>query len=329
MVNGMIPMNTELIIKYLEGRLGHDQEKELFGWLCASEHNMQLFRELEEEWKSKHIPSVESLAMLQNLRKAINSNTVGRTRRKWQRMWVSAAAAVAVVAGIFVYALYGNTERTEAEKQVFAVEAPMGAHSKISLPDGTQVWLNAGSVLSYDSDFNRSTRDISLNGEAYFEVMHDADKPFRVSVGSCSFTVLGTKFNINAYEDDSMVQTVLMEGSLRFESELAQDIMVPGDMISWDPSEKTCSKEKVNANQYRSWVNGFILYDSITLPALLKRLSREYNINISLETDKYSDRSFRVSYTNGESVDAILSSLCHIIPIHVVRKDGIYYVYGR
>ncbi len=322
-------MDTRLIIRYLEGHLEREREKELFEWLHASEHNMSLFRELEEEWKAKHIPSVESLAMLHNLRKAMERDMPQRRRISSRLWWISAAAAVAVVAGLFAFDFAGLSGRDEEDKQIFAVEAPMGAHSKISLPDGTQVWLNAGSVLSYDSDFNRNTRNINLNGEAYFEVKHDAEKPFCVNVDGCSFTVLGTKFNINAYEADSMVQTVLIEGSLRFDSGMSHDVMLPGEMISWNPSEKVCHKEKVNASQYRSWINGVILYDSITLPALLKRLSREYNISISLETDKFNDKSFRVSYTNGESVDSILSALCQILPIEVSGKDGRYYVYGR
>jgi len=319
-------MNTELIVKYLEGRLERDKEKELFDWLNASSQNMNMFRAIEEEWKTKHIPSVEALRTLHDFRKTIESKTA--VRRRSVRLWTSVAAAAAVIAGIFLYNFAGHSDSVPDEKQIFAIEAPMGTHSKISLPDGTQVWLNAGSVLSYNSDFNRDYRDINLNGEAYFEVKHDAGKPFRVNAGGCSFVVLGTKFNINAYEDDSIVQTVLMEGSLKFEGDGASDIMVPGEMISWHPSEKTYSKETVNASQYRSWVNGVILYDSITLPALLKRLSRGYDINICLETDKFNDKSFRVSYTNGESVDAILSAICNILPVKVVKKNGKYYVYG-
>lgn len=215
---------------------------------------------------------------------------------------------------------------SQNEVQAFSVEAPIGTHSKISLPDGTRVWLNAGSVLSYDSGFNKTARDIRLNGEAYFEVAHNKEKPFKVLANGCSFVVLGTKFNINAYDDDPVVQTVLIEGSLRFETPLSKDVMIPGDMISWNPSEGTYNKEKVNAGQYRSWISGNVLYDSITLPALLKRLSREFGVRICLDTDRFNGKSIRVSYADGESVDSILSALCRILPIEVTQRDGEYHV---
>ncbi|MCM1177872.1 MAG: FecR domain-containing protein [Bacteroidales bacterium] len=317
-------MDTRLIIRYLEGHLELEQERELFDWLNASGQNMQLFREVEAEWKAKHIPSVESLQTVQSLRKAINSHRANRLKNV--RRWISAASVAAMLAGAVVYGISCHFFGSGDEKQRFAVEAPMGAYSKVLLPDGTKVWLNAGSVLSYDSDFNREYRDIDLNGEAYFEVMHDAAKPFRVHADGCSFTVLGTKFNIKAYADNGMVQTVLVEGSLRFENEETRDIMSPGEMILWNPSEKTYSKEKVNARQYCSWINGVVLYDSITLPELLQRLSREYNVNICLDTDLFNGKSFRVSYTDGESVDAIFSALSRILPIAVTWKDGKYHV---
>lgn len=318
-------MDTGLIIKYLEGNLSREYEKELFGWLSASEENMKLFREMEAEWKAKHIPSVEALQTLHSIRDAIKSRD--NNRRKHLRRWIYAsAAAAAVVAGIFIFGITGSDEDSQKELQVFAIEAPMGTHSKISLPDGTRVWLNAGSVLSYDSGFNKTARDIRLNGEAYFEVAHNKEKPFKVLANGCSFVVLGTKFNINAYDDDPVVQTVLIEGSLRFETPLSKDVMIPGDMISWNPSEGTYNKEKVNAGQYRSWISGNIVYDSITLPALLKRLSREYGVRICLDTDRFNGKSIRVSYADGESVDSILSALCRILPIEVTQRDGEYHV---
>lgn len=318
-------MDTGLIIRYLEGSLGREHEKELFDWLSASEQNMDLFREMEAEWKAKHIPSVEALQTLHSIRDAVRTHD--RNRRRRLGYWISAiSAAAAIVAGVFIYGIDRHEAGAEEELQTFIVEAPLGTRSKISLSDGTSVWLNAGSVLSYDSGFNKSERNIHLNGEAYFEVAHNPEKPFQVLAGGCSFVVLGTKFNITAYESDPVVQTVLMEGALRFESPWSQDLMTPGDMISWNPSAGTYNKEKVNAGQYRSWINGNIMYDSITLPALLKRLSREYGVSIFLETDSFNGKTFRVSYANGESVDTILSSLSRIIPIKVTRKDGEYHI---
>lgn len=317
-------MDTKLIIQYLEGRIGKEQEKVLFEWLRDNPDNMRAFREIEFEWKLRHIPSPEAMQAVHAFREQIGHEKKGR--KNFWKVFLSAVSVAAVVAGIFFATRQFVTEQIPEEVQWFFVEAPIGTHSRISLPDGTEVWLNAGSVLSYGSDFNTKDRNINLNGEAYFEVAHNPDKPFIVNAKDCRFTVLGTEFNINAYEEDSIAQVALIEGSLKFDGNGGQEIMTPGDMITWSAGGSTFVKEKVNASQYRAWIDGIILYDNITLPVLLKRLSREYAVNIILETERFNSKSFRVSYTDGESVDAILSSISRIVPIRVTIREGKYYV---
>ena len=96
------------------------------------------------------------------------------------------------------------------------------------------MWLNAGSALSYGSSFNETSREVSLSGEAYFEVARHAALPFRVEARGCTFTVLGTKFDISAYAEDPAVTAALLEGALRFESEDKQEAMTPGDLVTYD-----------------------------------------------------------------------------------------------
>ena len=140
-----------------------------------------------------------------------------RRRRPLRRLWLRISAAAAVLA--LVSTLVLHLLPAERPEQLFTVEAPQGTHSRISLPDGTQVWLNAGSALSYGSSFNETSREVSLSGEAYFEVARHAALPFRVEARGCTFTVLGTKFDISAYAEDPAVTAALLEGALRFESE--------------------------------------------------------------------------------------------------------------
>lgn len=194
---------------------------------------------------------------------------------------------------------------------------PQGTNSRISLPDGTQVWLNAGSTLSYKSDFNRSSRDIDLSGEAYFEVARNADLPFRVEARGCRFTVLGTKFNISAYDSEPEVLAALMEGSLRFESARDREKMMPGDLVTYDCATKQARREQVDADQYRSWIDGVIRYDAITLPALLRRLAREYDVEIDLRTAAFDNKTFRISLTEAQDIHSIMVALGDILPITV------------
>ena len=119
-------------------------------------------REWESCWKRDHVPPADVLDSLDSLRRKI------RRRRPLRRLWLRISAAAAVLA--LVSTLVLHLLPAERPEQLFTVEAPQGTHSRISLPDGTQVWLNAGSALSYGSSFNETSREVSLSGEAYFEV---------------------------------------------------------------------------------------------------------------------------------------------------------------
>ena len=247
-----------------------------------------------------------------------------RARRRWLRF--SAAAAVLILISAFTTR---HLIHTEDPVQMFSVQAPQGTNSRISLPDGSQVWLNAGSTLNYRSDFNRSSRDIGLSGEAYFEVARNADLPFRVQARGCTFTVLGTRFNISAYDEDPDVLAALMEGSLQFESSRSTETMVPGDLITYDCRTMEASRRQVDTDQFRSWIDGIIRYDAISLPALLRRLAREYDVKIELCTDAFDDKTFRISLTEAQDIESIMGGLCDILPISVRRDTCGYRVDSR
>ena len=274
-------------------------------------------REWERCWKRDHVPPADVLDSLDSLRRKI------RRRRPLRRLWLRISAAAAVLA--LVSTLVLHLLPAERPEQLFTVKAPQGTHSRISLPDGTQVWLNAGSALSYGSSFNETSREVSLSGEAYFEVARHAALPFRVEARGCTFTVLGTKFDISAYAEDPAVTAALLEGALRFESEDKQEAMTPGDLVTYDCATATVRREQVDVRQYRAWIDGVIRYDAITLPSLLRRLAREYDVEIDLRTRRFDDTTFRISLSSAQNIKSVMRALCDILPISV-SCEGCRYV---
>ena len=274
-------------------------------------------REWESCWKRDHVPPADVLDSLDSLRRKI------RRRRPLRRLWLRISAAAAVLA--LVSTLVLHLLPAERPEQLFTVEAPQGTHSRISLPDGTQVWLNAGSALSYGSSFNETSREVSLSGEAYFEVARHAALPFRVEARGCTFTVLGTKFDISAYAEDPAVTAALLEGALRFESEDKQEAMTPGDLVTYDCATATVRREQVDVRQYRAWIDGVIRYAAITLPSLLRRLAREYDVEIDLRTRRFDDTTFRISLSSAQNIKSVMRALCDILPISV-SCEGCRYV---
>lgn len=307
----------DLAVRYFEGTISRDEERMLFEFIAASPEHAARMRGWEEAWKREHTPPLGVLASLDLLKTAIRKRDEARLRR---RRWLKFSAAAAVLMLVTTFTTRWFMPK-EAPGQLFSVQAPQGTTSRISLPDGTQVWLNAGSTLDYRSDFNRSSRDISLSGEAYFEVAHNADLPFRVEARGCTFTVLGTRFNISAYDNDPDVLAALMEGSLRFESVRDEETMIPGDLVTYDCATKQARREQVDTDQYRSWIDGVIRYDAITLPALLRRLAREYDVEIQLSTAAFDNKTFRISLTDAQDIESVMSGLCDILPI-TIRRDG-------
>lgn len=313
----------DLAVRYFEGRLSPDKEAELFEFIAASPQNAASFRAWEQDWKQKHTPSVDVLRSFAMLSAKIERSE-GRSRHRRLLFRFSAAAAVLILASLLVP--YFSSQTPE---QIFTVEAPLGTRSRVKLCDGTQIWLNAGSTMSYTSGFNTTSRNIRLSGEAYFEVAKNPKLPFCVEARGCTLTVLGTKFNVSAYDEDPIVQAALMEGALRFESDRDRKTMVPGDLVTYHFDSHIMSCEKADTRQSRDWIDGIIRYDAITLPALLRKLAREYAVSIKLCTTAFDEKTFRISLTKAQDIESILNGLCDILPIVVERDDLGYYVYSR
>ena len=234
------------------------------------------------------------------------------------------AAVIALIVGTTLgiqQAIYLFTPKT-----FFVCEAPLGDKSKIQLSDGTVVWLNAGSVLRYSNHFNTADRVVELEGEGYFEVTKQNGKQFTVKTHEYDVVVKGTKFNVSAYSDDSYITTTLLEGAVELNYKEDQIRMSPGESISLDLVTRQLKGKKVNARQAMAWAEDRIEYDDITLGEMVKKLSRQYDVHIQLESEKLGDMKFRVSLRNKETIVDVMDALKEIIPIKVEYKEKDIYI---
>jgi len=165
---------------------------------------------------------------------------------------------------------------------------PYGNQSKVLLSDSTIVWLNAGSHLIYPSVFNDDTREVMLFGEAYFEVAKNPEKPFIVKTSDLDIKVLGTKFNVSAYAEDNVIQTVLAEGSVEikrnnhgfFSDEM---ILKPNQLASFNKKTHESKTFEVDASYYTIWIQGLLSFDEIDFNRIVKKVERFYNIKIRFD----------------------------------------------
>jgi transmembrane sensor len=153
------------------------------------------------------------------------------------------------------------------------MRTPKGGQYQLTLPDGSKVWLNAASSITYPTTFNGSTREVSMTGEAYFEVAKNRSKPFVVKTTKEEIRVLGTEFNVNAYEDEAAMKTSLLEGSVK----IGNKTLRPGQAYISGHVVQT------NTQQDVAWKNGYFNFDKADLPAVLRQLSRWYDIEVKYE----------------------------------------------
>ncbi|WP_114936956.1 FecR family protein [Mucilaginibacter endophyticus] len=173
------------------------------------------------------------------------------------------------------------------------VATPKGGQYKVILPDGTNVWLNASSSISYPTVFKGAERMVTLNGEGYFEVAKNKAMPFRVKSALQTIEVLGTHFNINAYADEAVVKTTLLEGSVKVISETSSTLIVPGEQAVINrQGNGVISKQQVNLDAEVAWKNGVFSFADEDIREVMRQVSRWYDIDVVYEGDMPTEKFF-------------------------------------
>lgn len=158
---------------------------------------------------------------------------------------------------------------------------PRGGQYAITLADGTRVWLNSSSSLSFPSAFSGPERKVELTGEAYFEVAEMARQPFRVRVNGIDVTVLGTHFNIMAYADEEAVQTTLLEGAVQVRNEAGSSLLKPGQQALVKEAGAIRVRDGVDTEQVVAWKNGLFQFEKTRIETIMRQLSRWYGIEVA------------------------------------------------
>lgn len=162
--------------------------------------------------------------------------------------------------------------------QINSLATPRGGRFTITLSDGTRVWLNAASKLTYPTAFNGNERTVELLGEAYFEVAKAANRPFRVKAGALSINVLGTGFDVMAYPDEKYIHTTLVEGSVQIDDGHTIKLLHPEQQAVADLKAGTLAVKAANIDQTLAWKNGLFIFNNADFEGILREISRWYDI---------------------------------------------------
>jgi transmembrane sensor len=174
------------------------------------------------------------------------------------------------------------------------MNTPVGGQYNLMLADGTRVWLNASSSIRYPTAFNGSSRQVEVTGEAYFEVAHNAAKPFKVLSAGQQVEVLGTHFNVNAYENEGVVITTLLQGRVRVANATGTQVLVPGQQSVAGDGGKGIIKlvKDADTDEAVAWKEGYFQFNQADIHQVMRQLSRWYDIRVSYRNPS-STRKFQ------------------------------------
>lgn len=310
--------NIEVIRRYFRGKITESEYDYLIDFIKNPE-NKKIFEEEKQKWNIT--PEMDDFA-LQNwnrLQYRLNSSNPNGRNSKVRTIFVRVVSVAAIlIIGLMLGVLFSKiiSERNiKSETLVF--ETPRGEKSKINLPDGSEVWLNANSKLVYHS-FLKKERKVELIGEAYFEIAH-AKMPFVVKTPDCDVTVLGTKFNIMAYAEFDRNEVTLIEGRVKVNSGLTENILIPGQMLVL--KNEAVEIHNVNSSLYTDWVNNKFNFKDIPLSELIKRLENWYDVDIILENKKGKEVNFSGTFKNEETIWQVLEAIKVYVPIQYEKTN--------
>ena len=205
---------------------------------------------------------------------------------------------------------------------------PYGKKSDIVLADGTHIWLNSGSQLSYPVKFEADSREVYLSGEAFFKVKTNPNKPFYVITRDVKVKVYGTSFNISSYDEDKTIETVLVEGRISAGKNkmFAKTInIVPGERMTYDKKNETLSTDKVDVKMFSSWVNGYLVFENVPLIEIFKKLERLYNKKIVVETN-LGETTFSGKLDLKDDIEDVFENISFTSAVKVFESNGSYII---
>lgn len=239
-----------------------------------------------------------------------------RIRSLWSR--VASIAAILILGllagGVATYYLTG--ENKKSEQLVF--ETPRGEKAVVKLPDGTEVWLNANSRLLYNS-FSADYRQVELKGEAFFKVAHNEHAPFVVKTNECDIKVLGTTFNVMAYDEFGRKEITLIEGKVDVLSDGNDQVLKPGQSLVLRNHQIQITE--VNTSQVSAWVENKFNFKDIPLSELMKRLENWYDVDIILENPSGKEVNYTGTFKNEETIWQVLDAIKVYTSIEYEKSD--------
>jgi transmembrane sensor len=309
-----------LIKRYSEGKLNLKEQIDLSEQLADTENQMAeevLNNDWNSQLDSKNISEKDFSPILDRVHHHIRLNEGNELIRLnwWSGFQRVAAILIIPLLLSFLAYFYFQSKPSDIPVSYAEIQCPMGVRTKFQLPDGSTGYLNSGSRLKYPVQFI-GERKVELTGEAFFDVVHNAEIPFHVNTQNLDIKVLGTTFNVIANEDEQTEEIILQTGKVDVSAKSGEKLaeMKPNEQLTLNIEKQTVTKNEVEASQYTSWKEGKLVFRNEDMQQVARRLSRWYNVEVIIDDRMLEAYTFHATFAD-EPLDEVLKLLSITTPL--------------
>lgn len=295
----------ELLPRYCSGEATAEERRLVEAWIKQSDENYRIAKQIHTLYLAtdtiRVLTEVDTEKALSSVCQKMDKSK-GRSKTTWIT-WLQRIAAILFIPLLVTFGIQNLKPRQIEVAQLIEVKTNPGMTTTVHLPDGSIVHLNSESKLSYPSFFDKDKRRVALQGEAFFEVQKDQEHGFVVSTPhETKIEVLGTSFNVEAFEKDAFVATTLIEGKVRFDYRKNQQseavLMKPGQKLTYDSSSSRIQLIETNGTSEIAWKDGMIVFQATPLPEALRMLEKRFNVAFVLSNDLLREEAFTGSFSH-------------------------------
>lgn len=320
-----------LLAKKMAGEISPSEDDFLNTIIQSSEDARRAAYNAHQIWSANIFDEQDSELISQNeTREKIWQTSFGKKKAAYSKTNISGflryAAVFAIIISVAVSIFFIKDDATTVDPEVTVLKkhTSPGQKSSITLRDGTIVWLNSGSSITYWSDYNENIRLIKLEGQAFFEVFKDQSKPFLVKCGDLKIEALGTSFDVNGYSG-APIQVSLLTGSVQLtvpwhEQEPDKLILKPGEYSVIGENNEIVEKGNFDPYEVMAWKEGRLIFDNATIDEILPRLELWYGVDIHNQLSFNKEKPFTGTFEK-ENLENVLESIKTVLQFKVELKD--------
>lgn len=308
------------IIAYLNKTISDEDKVKLERWKSSDAEHLTYFNEMKKLWyaleitqKSKQFDTTGAYALFQDQVQTYNAqNDIPeyKVRQKFSINWKAFIkyAAIITICILVSYQFFRYQSPLPVQQGISQIVVPNGSKTDLYLLDGTQVILNAGSKLEVQPGFGQKERVVKLLGEAFFNVAHDSDRPFFVETENVKVKVLGTRFNVNAYDTNEEIQVDLLEGSIEMTVPQSEAIKLqPQQTAVYHVASHSLSLKTQDDHSAIGWIDDTLIFSDETFEQIAYQLERKFDVKINILNNSIKKQRFNGDFVKGETIDQIFN----------------------